>query len=210
MYRQAHFREDRPKELHALIRRHPLGLLITAEGGLDANPIPFSLAQGPDGGDLLRAHLPRSNDQVAALRSGGETLVSFRGPEAYVSPGWYATKAEHGKVVPTWNYAVVQAWGRPTIIEDAAWIMAQIEALTAQQEGGRAEPWAVSDAPADFTAKLIRTLVGLEIAIDRIEGKWKVSQNQPEANRRGVVTGLRQEAPADPMAALVAERGGIS
>lgn len=210
MYRQPHFREDRPEELRTLIRHYPLGLLITAEGGLDANPVPFTLARGPDGRDLLRAHLPKGNDQVAALRSGAEALVSFRGPEAYVSPGWYATKAEHGKVVPTWNYAVVQAWGRPAIIEDPDWIMAQIEALTTQQEGDRAEPWAVADAPADFTAKLIGVLVGLEIPIDRIEGKWKVSQNQPEANRRSVVEGLRQDHPSDPMATLVAERGGIS
>lgn len=208
MYRQQHFREDRPEELHALIRRHPLGMLITAEGGLDANLIPFTLAQAPDGGELLQAHLPKSSDQVAALRSGTEVLVSFRGPEGYVSPGWYATKAEHGKVVPTWNYVVVQAWGQPLIIDDPDWIMAQIQALTAQQEAGRAEPWAVADAPADFTAKLVGALVGLEIRIERIEGKWKVSQNQPEANRRGVADGLLHQNPA--MAALVAERGGIS
>jgi transcriptional regulator len=208
MYCQTHFREDRPEELRALIRRHPLGTLITAAGGLDANLIPFTLAHGPDGRDLLRAHLPKSSDQVAALRSGAEALVSFRGPEGYVSPGWYATKAEHGKVVPTWNYVLVQAWGQPLIIDDSDWIMAQIQALTAQQEAGRAKPWAVADAPADFTAKLVGTLVGLEIPIERMKGKWKVSQNQPEANRRGVAEGLRQQNPA--LAALVAERGGIS
>ena len=210
MYRQPHFREDRPEELRALIRRHPLGTLVTARGGLDANLVPFTLATGPDGRDRLQAHLPKANDQLAALRAGAEVLLCFRGPESYVTPAWYETKQEHGKVVPTWNYVSVQAWGRPTVIDDPDWIGAQIEALTNQQESVRTEPWAVADAPADFTASLLGMLVGLDIPIDRIEGKWTVSQNQPEANRRGVIDGLRRENPVDPMADLVAERGGIS
>ncbi len=137
-------------------------------------------------------------------------LVAFRGADTYVTPSWYETKKTHGKAVPTWNYVAVHAWGKPEVIDDPDWIMAQIGDLTEQQEAGRAEPWAVGDAPADYTAKLVAALVGIDIPIDRIEGKWKVSQNQPEANRRGVVDGLRREAPTDPMATLVAERGAIS
>ena len=125
----------------------------------------------------------------------------FQGPQAYISPSWYPTKREHGKVVPTWNYIVVQAWGRPRVMDDADWLTAQIGALTTLQESGRAEPWSVADAPEPFIESQLRGIVGVELPIDRIEGKWKVSQNQPEANRRGVAEGLRGEG--SPMASLV-------
>jgi transcriptional regulator len=140
------------------------------------------------------------------LREGGEALVIFQGPEAYITPSWYASKREHGKVVPTWNYVVVQAWGTPQVIDDAEWLHVQINELTRTQERARTEPWQVADAPADFVAAQIRGITGIEIPIARIEGKWKVSQNRPEADRRMVVAGLREGGDMDEMADVVEER----
>ena len=200
MYRPPAFREDRPALLHAAIRAHPLATLVThGPSGLTANLVPFTLVEG----DLLRAHLAKANPQLADLRAGGEALVIFQGPQAYVTPAWYPSKQEHGKVVPTWNYILVQARGRPRVIDDAGWLRAQIDALTALQEAGQPEPWAVTDAPPDFVAAQLKGLAGVEIPIDRIEGKWKASQNQPEANRAGVVAGLRAQDSASPMAAAM-------
>ncbi|HSX54995.1 MAG TPA: FMN-binding negative transcriptional regulator [Sphingomonas sp.] len=200
MYRPPAFREDRPALLHAAIRAHPLATLVThGPSGLTANLVPFTLVDG----DLLRAHLAKANPQLADLRAGGEALVIFQGPQAYVTPAWYPSKQEHGKVVPTWNYILVQARGRPRVIDDAGWLRAQIDALTALQEAGQPEPWAVADAPPDYVAAQLKGIAGIEIAIDRIEGKWKASQNQPEANRAGVVAGLRAQDSASPMAAAM-------
>jgi transcriptional regulator len=207
MYRPVAFREDRIEAMHALIRAHPLGTLVSAgEGGLAANAIPFLVDPAASEKGVLHAHMARANDQLAALRAGGEVLVIFQGPQAYVTPSWYPSKAEYGKVVPTWNYVAVHAWGTPRVIEDAAWLRDQIGRLTASQEASRSPPWAVADAPDDFIASQLRGIVGIEIPITRIEGKWKVSQNRAEADRRGVVDGLAAEG-AQAMAQLVAERG---
>jgi len=204
MYRPPAFREDGPELLHAAIRAHPLATLVThGASGLAANLVPFTLVPGENGADLLRAHLAKANPQLTDLRTGGEALVIFQGPQAYVTPSWYPSKQEHGKVVPTWNYILVQAHGRPRVIDDAGWLRAQIDALTTLQEAGRADPWAVTDAPADFVAAQLKGIAGVEIAIERIEGKWKASQNQPAANREGVVAGLREQNPASPMAAAM-------
>jgi transcriptional regulator len=204
MYQPPAFREDRPEVLHALIRAHPLGTLVTgAPGGLVANLLPFLLIE-TEAGPVLRAHLARANTHVNILREADEALVIFQGPEAYVSPSWYASKAEHGKVVPTWNYAVVQVAGAPEVIDAPEWLAVQIAALTEAQEAGRAEPWAVADAPAPFVAAQIRGIVGLEIPVARIEGKWKMSQNRGEADRRGVARGLRESGDANGMADMVA------
>lgn len=165
--------------------------------------MPFTLVPGENGPDLLRAHLARANPQLGDLRAGGEALVIFQGPQAYVTPSWYPSKREHGKVVPTWNYILVQAHGRPRVIDDADWLRAQIDALTAQQEADRSEPWAVTDAPPDYVAAQLKGIAGVEIAIERIEGKWKASQNQPAANREGIVAGLRAQDPASLMAAAM-------
>jgi transcriptional regulator len=198
MYRPPAFIEDRIEVLHGLIRSHPLGTLVTAgEHGLQANHIPFLIEDG-----VLRAHLARANGQLEALRAGDEALVIFQGPQAYVSPGWYATKAQTHKVVPTWNYVTVHCWGAPTVIEDAGWLRPQIGRLTQSQESGRAEPWAVEDAPADYIAAQIRGIAGLEIPIARIEGKWKTSQNRSDADRTGVAAGLGDH----PMSDLVRPR----
>jgi transcriptional regulator len=207
MYRPTAFREDRLDVLHALIRAHPLATLVTAgPAGLTANLIPFTVdpARGDKG--MLRAHLARGNDQLAELGAVAEALVIFQGPETYITPSWYASKAEHGRVVPTWNYAVVQVWGRPAVMDDPAWLRAQIDELTHAQEDRRAKPWHVSDAPDDFVASQMKGIVGLEIPIARIEGKWKASQNRPMADREGVVTGLVTEGQSPDMARMVAER----
>jgi transcriptional regulator len=208
MYIPPTFREERPEVLHAMIRAHPLACLVTqGANGLTANLLPFILIENTDEGpDILRAHCARGNEQLADLRAGGEALVIFQGPQAYISPSWYPTKQEHGKVVPTWNYVVVQAWGLPRVIEDPGWLLAQIGELTSLQEGSRAEPWSVADAPAPFIAAQLGGITGIELPIDRIEGKWKASQNQPEQNRKGVALGLRGDDAASAMAALV-EKG---
>ncbi len=216
MYQPEHFREERLEVQHALIRAHPLGLLIShGADGLSANPVPFLLHDADETAPLgtLRAHVARANPQWRDFVDGGpggEALVVFQGADTYVTPSWYATKRETGKVVPTWNYAIVQARGRPRVVEDDAWLTRQIEALTAEHEGGRPVPWAVSDAPARYVEMQRRGIVGLEIAIDRIDGKWKVSQNRPEADRRGVAEGLAADGGAGAaMAGLVAAYGGL-
>lgn len=210
MYRPPAFREENRETLHQMIAERTLGLLVTASAeGLLADPVPFLL--DPEAGALgtLRAHLARANPQFAALSDAAECLVVFQGVDAYITPAWYETKRETGKVVPTWNYTAVHAWGKPRIVEDPAWLHAQITALTARMEGRRPEPWAVSDAPEEFIRGQMKGIFGLEIPIARIEGKWKVSQNRPEADRRGVVEGLRGDG-AIAMAEIVAARGRLT
>ena len=208
MYQPPAFREDRIEVQHDLIRAHPLGLVVTAgPGGLMANSIPFLVDAGRSERGTLRGHLARANPQLRELAAAGECLVVFQGAQAYITPSWYATKRETGKVVPTWNYVTVHAWGRASIIEDAAWLRQQIGDLTRSREIARDAPWDVGDAPASFVAAQIQGILGIEIVIARIEGKWKVSQNRPEADRAGVVAGLRAAGEAtEPMARLVAER----
>ncbi|MGA1804859.1 FMN-binding negative transcriptional regulator [Rhizobium sp. HT1-10] len=210
MYQPPHFREDRIDFQHGLIRAHPLGLLISSGAdGPVANAIPFHLDPSLGERGRLQAHVARANGQWREIRDGAPVLVVFQGPHAYVTPSWYRTKQETGKVVPTWNYAIVQVRGPARIIEDAAWIRAQIEALTRGQEDRRAEPWAVGDAPEAFVASQIKGIVGIEIDIAAIDGKWKVSQNRSEADRNGVVEGLLAgpdvTSDAAAMAALVRE-----
>jgi transcriptional regulator len=212
MYQPSTFREDRIEVKHDLIRAHPLGLLITAgPAGLLANPLPFLIdSQGSELG-TLRVHIARANPQWRELEGIDECLIVFQGPQDYVTPSWYATKRETGKVVPTWNYATVHAWGRPRVVNDDVWLRRQLDDLTLSREGSRPAPWKVDDAPSDFVAAQMRAIVGVEIPIGRIEGKWKVSQNRPEADRAGVLAGFREKGEAgEQMAALVAERGGLS
>ena len=208
MYQPAHFREDRLPVQHALIRTHALGLLITAgPGGLQANYVPFMLDAEASERGTLRAHLARANQQLAELAGVDECLVVFQGPQIYISPSLYPTKREHGKVVPTWNYITVHAWGRPRVIDDAVWVRRQVEDLTSHNERSRADPWHVSDAPEPFVAAQLKAIVGVEIPIARIESKWKVSQNRPAVDQAGVVEGLRgRGGDAGLIAAEVAER----
>ena len=206
MYQPAAFREERLETLHELIRAHPLATLVTSgPGGLIANLVPFLLMDSGQRG-TLQAHLARGNGQLEELRAGADTLVIFHGPESYITPSWYESKREHGRVVPTWNYVVVQVRGVPRVIDEPAWIKAQVSALTATQEGLRTEPWQVSDAPEAFIDGQINAIVGIEIPIESIDGKWKVSQNRNEADRRGVHGGLAGEGGHPEMARLVGEK----
>ncbi|MFC0202814.1 FMN-binding negative transcriptional regulator [Novosphingobium soli] len=206
MYCPSVFAEERSEVLHAAIRAHPLATLVThGAAGLTANLVPFTLVELEDGGACLRAHLARANPQVAELRLGSEVLVIFQGPAAYVSPSWYPSKQEHGKVVPTWNYMVVQARGCAAVIDEADWLRRQVDHLTRSQEQDREQPWSLEDAPEAYLAGQLKGIVGVEIPVERLEGKWKVSQNQPPANRSGVVAGMTADGHAA-MAALVAGR----
>lgn len=207
MYQPPLHREDRLEVQHALIETHPFGLLISnGPSDLLANGLPFILKRdhGPFG--LLKAHIARANNQWQDL-DGQRVLVVFQGPLSYVTPSFYETKKETGKVVPTWNYAMVQARGVARINSDTAWLSQQINELTDHQEQPRSTPWKVNDAPDAYIEAQLRGIVGIEIAIDAIEGKWKVSQNRPEADRRGVAEGLQVQNPA--MAQLVREYGKI-
>lgn len=200
------FKEERLEILHDLIRTHPLATLVTfGTGGLAANLVPFSLHEGGESG-ILRAHLGRGNRQLDDLRAGADTLVIFQGPDAYVSPFWYPSKAEHGKVVPTWNFVMVQVRGEPRVIDDPAWVHAQLLELTDNHEGTRLHPWTVADAPQDFIAGLVKGLAGIEIPIRAIDGKWKTSQNRQPADRQGVIDGLRAQGSCPAMVELMAHR----
>lgn len=193
MYRLPAFAEGDRARLEALIAAHPLGLLVSSgPAGLMANPIPFTLA-GPPEARVLQAHLARANPQLAELAAAPEVLVVFQPGEAYVTPSWYPSKAEHGRVVPTWNFAMVQVRGRARLCPEAPFLRAQIAALTAQMEGPRATPWAVEDAPEDFITAQMRAITGLEIDIQSLEGKLKLSQNRSQADRVGVRTGMMTE-----------------
>lgn len=169
---------------------------------MTANLIPFSLQAGGEKG-ILRAHLARGNKQLDALREGAEVLVVFQGPESYVTPSWYPSKAEHGKVVPTWNYAMVQVRGKPLVIDDVTWLRPHVEQLTNNLERERPHPWKVSEAPDEFIATQLKAIVGIEIPIRSIEGKWKVSQNRLPTDRQGVIDGLRAELACPSMLELM-------
>lgn len=192
MYLPKHFAENDIAEMHALMRAHPLATLVRlGEDGLDANHIPFLVADGETPYGKLQGHVARANPLCRQGEAAGEVLVIFQGPQCYISPTGYATKAEHGKVVPTWNYTAVHAYGRMRLIDDRDWVFGQISALTATQEATLATPWAVGDAPADYIEKMLCAIVGIEITIDRLIGKWKVSQNQPVANQQSLITALQ-------------------
>ena len=209
MYEPSHFRIEDREELFALVRAHPLGLLIsTGEDGPMANPIPFLLVERDGAPAVLRCHVARANPQWRALAASPQALVAFQAVGHYVSPSWYATKRETGKVVPTWNYVHVQVRGRAIVRDDPAFLAEQIAALTAAHEGPRAEPWAVGDAPDSYIAAQLRGIVGIEISVDSIHGKYKLSQNRPEADFAGVVEGLAVEPDADgpSMAAFIREK----
>lgn len=213
MYQPPHFVEKRVDVLHELVRAHPLGLLISnGPEGPVANPVPFLLDTdvGPHG--RLRAHLARANPQWKLLADAPSALVVFQGVDTYITPSWYETKRETQKVVPTWNYAIVQIRGQVRVVEDPSWLAGQIAELTERHESERAAPWRVTDAPPAFIQAQIKGIVGIELDIEHIEGKWKVSQNRPAPDRAGVATGLEGEdgsAAAPEMARLVRAYGGL-
>ena len=209
MYVPKHFEETDVGILHQLILAHPLGALVTVtDHGLDANHIPFLVRAEPAPFGTLHGHVARANPLWRDFSRDVEALVIFQGPDTYISPSWYPCKREHGKVVPTWNYAVVHAHGTMRIVDDPAWTRAHFEELVAAFEAGRPVPWKVTDAPAEYIEKMLRAVVGLEIPIQRLIGKWKVSQNRTAQDREGVIEGLESEETdrALAMAGLVRRR----
>ncbi|NRF67867.1 FMN-binding negative transcriptional regulator [Aquincola sp. S2] len=191
MYLQKQFEERRPEVLHQLLAAHPFGLLVRqGPAGLVADALPWLIEPGPTPAGTLVGHVARANPLWRELADGDQVLVVFQGPQAYVSPGWYPSKAEHGKVVPTWNYAMVQARGRVQIHDDPAAVRAIVERLSARHEGGRPRPWTLDDAPPDFMDSLLQMIVGVRIPLDSLTGKFKLSQNRAASDRAGVRDGL--------------------
>ena len=189
MYIPPQFREDRPEILHEAIRRIGLATLVTqGAAGLEANHLPLILEDG-----VLRGHFARANPVWKNLAPDQDVLAIFLGENFYVTPSWYPTKQETGKVVPTWNYLTVHAHGRISVYDDAARLRRLVEDLTAFHESRRPAPWAVADAPGEFIDAQLRAIVGFEIAITRLDGKWKMSQNRLPTDRAGVREGLARE-----------------
>ena len=206
MYLPKQFEETDVGVLHQLIRAHPFAALVTlTRNGLEANHIPFLAQAEPAPYGSLQGHIARANPLWRDLESDLQALVIFQGPQTFISPSWYPSKKETAKVVPTWNYAVVHARGQLRVVDDAAWVRAHVQELTNQHEAERPVPWKVSDAPADFLEQMIAAIVGLEICISSLEGKWKVSQNRLPRDREGVIEGLKGEGTdaAAAMASLV-------
>jgi transcriptional regulator len=207
MYLPGTFREDRVEVLHQAMRDIAFGTLVTlGEDGLEASHVPMLIDAAPAPFGTLTGHIARANPQWRALKPGIDALAIFTGPQAYVSPGWYATKRDSGKVVPTWNYVAIHAVGKVRFFDDAERLRGIVAALTDRHEAGRAEPWKVTDAPAGYIDGMLKAIVGFELAIARLEGKWKMSQNRPAADHAGIVAGLADEAAAPEVAAIVAER----
>ena len=195
MYLPAHFQEERIEVMAELMRRHPLATLVTAGAeGLQANHVPllYDPAPGPLG--TLRGHLARANGQWRQARPEFGALAIFQGPQAYISPSFYPSKQEHGRVVPTWNYISVHAHAVLTVHEDAEWLRSQVTQLTVSQEASFTEPWKVTDAPPEYIEGLLKAIVGIELRITRLAGKWKVSQNRPAADRQGVAEALERQS----------------
>ena len=211
MYVPSHFEETRPDVLRRLIHDHSLAALVTlGSDGLNANHIPLELDPEPAPLGTLCGHVARGNPVWRDFSRDVEALAVFQGPQAYISPSWYQTKRETGKVVPTYNYIVVHAYGPMRIIEDRAWLRGLVERLTNRHEAGRAEPWKVTNAPADFVEQMLGAIVGIEIPLTRLRGKWKVSQNRPSVDREGVVRGLSEmnDSDAQAMSGLVKKAAG--
>jgi transcriptional regulator len=203
VYLPRHFEEKDIGVLHALQRSHPLGAWVAqTDAGLEVNHLPFLLDATRGEHGTLVGHVARANPIWRSLSGGRGSVVVFQGPEAYISPSWYPSKAAHGKVVPTWNYAVVHAHGVPRAIEDRDWLLGLVTRLTETHEAARAAPWHVSDAPADYVETLLKAIVGIEIPIVRLDGKWKTSQNRAAEDKLGTIAGLN-EVGHDAMARLV-------
>jgi transcriptional regulator len=207
MYLPKDFTENRVDVLHETIRAIAFGTLVTlGEDGLSASHVPMLIEPEPRPYGTLWGHVARANPQWRNVRHDVPALAIFTGPNAYITPAWYATKRATGKVVPTWNYVAVHAYGALRVIDDAAHARAHLARLTGRHEEKRAQPWSIDDAPEEFIAGMLKAIVGFEITIQRLEGKWKMSQNRPAEDRAGVVAGLAEEGGSAEVAALVAAR----
>ncbi|WP_395373602.1 FMN-binding negative transcriptional regulator [Marinicella sp. W31] len=191
MYLPSHFSEEDPKVLRSLIETHPLATVVTRQsGGLHADHIPMLLSANST---VLSGHIAKANN-LWREADNTEVLVIFQGPDGYVSPNWYPSKKEHGKVVPTWNYCVVHVRGKIHFIDDRSWKLNFLNQLTDQNERKQSTPWSVSDAPEDYTERLLEAIIGLEVCVESMLGKYKLSQNQSPLNYAGVVEGLQQQS----------------
>ena len=200
MYLPSHFEQHDTEALRALMREHPLATLVSLQAdGPTADHVPLEFDAATR---TLRGHVARANP-LWRVAGGQAVLAVFCGPQTYITPSWYASKAATHKVVPTWNYTVVHAHGTLQVIEDAPWLHDLVSRLTRHHESPRAQPWAVSDAPDDYVQPMLRAIVGIQIPVDRLVGKWKVSQNRSAADRQGVAQGLALEA-QNPQAAAMA------
>jgi transcriptional regulator len=209
MYTPPHFAEGRPEALLALIRAHPLGCLVThGAQGFDADHLPFEhhAEGGPRG--VLRAHIARANPLIDIARAGAEVLVVFRGPQGYISPGWYPSKHEHHRMVPTWNYEVVHAHGRLRLVDDERFLRGVLARLTRQHEATQPRPWKMGDAPPDYVQQMVGMIAGIEVEVHRLDGKRKLSQNREARDAQGAIDSLHargHDSLADSMAAARAE-----
>ena len=202
MYIPKQFRETRPDVILQAINQLRFAILVSTENGaLEATHLPLLADYDPEGRVRLRGHFARANPHGQRLE-GERALVIFQGPQAYVSPSFYASKHEHGKVVPTWNYLAIHVSGTARAIDDAVWLRSFVDELTRAEEAGRAQPWAVSDAPDDYIHGMVKAIVGVEFIADKVEAAWKFVQHRNDADRAGVLAGLGVENPA--AAALIA------
>ncbi len=210
MYLPKIHEESRVEVLHQLIHSNPLGTwVVLGEGELVANPIPFFIDSSRGEFGTLMAHVSRANPVWGLPVSDVPSLVSFQGAQTYITPSWYPSKQEHGKAVPTWNYVVVQAQGVPRFIEDREWLQAHVELLTQQHETKQEVQWKVKDAPDDYIDRLLGAIVGVEIPIQKLTGKWKVSQNRPEVDKRGIINGLEDSGEEQSLAMANLVRGTL-
>lgn len=210
MYLPPHFNETRVDVLHALMRAHPLAALVTwNESALVADHMPVQTVSLPAPHGLLRGHIARANPLWRQPGLDGEALAIFQGPQVYISPSLYPAKQATGEVVPTWDYAVVHAYGTLRFVHDAEWLLSLLESLTDTHEAARRAPWKVTDAPAQYISTMLGAIVGFELSITRLFGKWKVSQNRNAADRQGVVDGLRAagDLPSVQIADMLSVRG---
>jgi len=194
MYLPTQFKEDSVPAMHAAIAQARIGTLVTiGEDGMEASHVPMLIDAEPTPYGTLRGHVSKGNPQWRRTKTDVPALAMFLGPNTYITPSWYETKRQTGKVVPTWNYVAVHAYGTVRFFDGADELLALVTRLTRTHEGKRAAPWAVSDAPADFIQSQLKGIVGFELPVVRLEGKWKMSQNRSAEDRAGVVEGLRRE-----------------
>jgi transcriptional regulator len=192
MYLPEMFRLEDELALDVVARAGLATVVVSTGSGFEATPIPWMLRRSPDS-TLLVGHISKANPLARTLSGSVDAIVIVDGPDGYVSPSWYPSKAESGEVVPTWNYVSVHLHGRLSLVHDADWLMEMVESLTDRYEAGRERPWSVAEAPSDYLDRMLRGIVGLEFTVERIEGKAKLSQNRSEVDRDGVIVGLRSE-----------------
>lgn len=207
MYNPKHFQESRPEILGDFMRAHPFATLVSLGGeGLVGTHLPMLWDPEPGPHGTLTGHIARPNPHGKGARDGVDSLAIFHGPQAYVSPSWYPSKREHGKVVPTWNYVAVHAYGALRIVDDAEWLRRLVTRLTELHESVSAVPWKVADAPDAFVDQMLKGIVGVELALTRLEGKWKLSQNRPEPDQAGTIAGLDARGDSDSAGVAAAMR----